>query len=110
MEHNGKLVGVLARDVEVIQLNEHSENNEIDNKFTSALEAAELATDVDDYMGRKAHVEKLLGRKCTKLECQHIEKTIQDDEAEEVVAEKVFGSKSPKHGARPKLVGVPILR
>jgi hypothetical protein len=61
-------------------------------------------------MGRKAYVEKLLGRKCTKLECQHIKDTIKDGEDEEVVAEEVFGSKSPKHGTRPKLVGVPILR
>ena len=57
-----------------------SSDEEVDQAFHAALEKAEDNTDLDDYMGRKAFVERELGRECTELECEHIDATIQDDE------------------------------
>ena len=85
VEHNGKLVGLLAEDVEIVQLNEHGESNET----PAEKKKREKGALKDD----KAHIKDL----------EKDEKDDENDEDEETVV-------SPLHGARPKLIGVPILR
>ena len=70
VEHNGKLVGLLAEDVTVVQLNEH-------------------------------------GSKSSDEEKEDEEKEKEDEEGKDEDEETVV---SPPHGARPKLIGVPILK
>ena len=67
VEHNGKLVGLLAEDVIVEKKSTHPKSDEEENH------------DKDD-----------------------------EEKAEEEEDEETFGSSA--HGARPKLIGVPILR
>jgi len=70
VEHNGKLVGLLAEDVEIVMYEAHGDEEE-------------------------------------KVDKKDEEKEEEDkDEDEETLSE----SKSPKHGSRPKLIGVPIYR
>ena len=66
VEHNGKLVGVVAESVEVVMLMEHPTSNE--------------------------------------------EEPEKEDEEKEEDEETFTEGKSSAHGARPKLIGVPILR
>lgn len=70
VEHNGKLVGLLAEDVEVVMYEAHGDEEEKSDKEDEEKEEEDK------------------------------------DEDEETLSE----SKSPKHGSRPKLIGVPILK
>jgi len=88
VEHNGKLVGVLAEDITVIQLNEHG-SKPSDEESNAEKKKREKGALKDD----KAHIKDL----------EKDEEDDKEDEDEETVV-------SPLHGARPKLIGVPIFR
>jgi len=87
VEHNGKLVGLLAEDVEIVMYEAHG-----DEETTAERQKRKKGALKDD----EDHIEDL----------EKDEEDDNEDEDEETLSE----SKSPKHGARPKLIGVPILR
>jgi len=86
VEHNGKLVGLLAEDVTVIKEAGHKKKKASDEETDAEKKKHKKGAIKDD----DAHIKAL-------------EKDKEYEEDEETVV-------SSAHGARPKLIGVPILR
>ena len=89
VEHNGKLVGLLAEDITVVHYESHGKSDEETPAEKKKREKGALKDDKD-------HIEDL----------EKDEEDDTEDEDEETFSE----SRSSAHGARPKLIGVPILR